>query len=333
MKFLLIPLISLCLIAVSIGQDPIFSQFYAAPIQLNPAFAGLTNSPNIAVNYRNQWPSLQQAYQTYAASYDQYFEYMNSGFGAMVLADDAGNGILKTNKFTGVYAYRLRMRSGHFVKLGVEASVVQSRLNWDKLIFLDQIDPVTGPVSPGGTPFPSTEIQPENFSNYYLDLGIGALYYSPEFYAGVTLKHLNTPDNTFLNVNDKLFSGLPLRMSIHLGSELRLLEGNNQFKAAFLSPGLMYTRQGSFSQLNIGTFVGMGTVSAGVWYRHANKTPDAVIVAVGFRKDFLRIGYSYDITVSRLTNSSGGSHELSILINLDRGVQESIYNDCFRIFR
>jgi hypothetical protein len=122
-------------------------------------------------------------------------------------------------------------------------------------------------------------------------------------------------------------------MSIHLGSELRLLEGNNQFKAAFLSPGLMYTRQGSFSQLNIGTFVGMGTVSAGVWYRHANKTPDAVIVAVGFRKDFLRIGYSYDITVSRLTNSSGGSHELSILINLDRGVQESIYNDCFRIFR
>lgn len=56
------------------AQDPIYSQYYAAPIQLNPAFAGNTYTPHIAINYRNQWPSLNQAYVSYSVSYSQFFK-------------------------------------------------------------------------------------------------------------------------------------------------------------------------------------------------------------------------------------------------------------------
>ncbi len=129
------------------AQDPIFSQFYAAPLQINPAFAGNSFGPHVAINYRNQWPSIQSgAYTTYAASYDQYIDRANSGFGLMILTDDAGQGLIKTNRVSGLYAYRLQMDNQLFVKFGVEASFVQTRLDWDQLVFFDQIDPEVGPT-------------------------------------------------------------------------------------------------------------------------------------------------------------------------------------------
>ena len=79
--FLFLSIISFLFINEVKGQDPIFSQFYAAPLQLNPAFAGNTYAPFIAVNYRNQWSGFNnfQTYNTYAASFSQFVEGLNSG--------------------------------------------------------------------------------------------------------------------------------------------------------------------------------------------------------------------------------------------------------------
>ena len=41
------------------AQDPEFTQFYANPLYLNPAFAGSSHCPRMNLNYRNQWPALQ----------------------------------------------------------------------------------------------------------------------------------------------------------------------------------------------------------------------------------------------------------------------------------
>ena len=40
------------------AQDPQFTQFYANPLYLNPAFAGTARCPRLVMAYRNQWPSL-----------------------------------------------------------------------------------------------------------------------------------------------------------------------------------------------------------------------------------------------------------------------------------
>ena len=56
------------------AQDPEFSQFYAAPLYLNPAFAGSARCPRIGLNYRNQWPALNKTYITSAVSYDQHID-------------------------------------------------------------------------------------------------------------------------------------------------------------------------------------------------------------------------------------------------------------------
>ena len=62
-----------------IAQDPVYSQFYNAHLQLNAALAGNTISPLIQLNYRNQWPALGNIYSTYSISYDQYISKIKSG--------------------------------------------------------------------------------------------------------------------------------------------------------------------------------------------------------------------------------------------------------------
>lgn len=315
------------------GQDPVYSQFYSAPLQLNPALAGLSYKPNFAINYRNQWPSLNNAYQTYGLSYDQYFDDYNSGIGVYLQGDNAGRGILKTSKIGAIYSYRLKIDRVWQLRWGIEAGLVQTRLNWDKLVFGDQIDPVLGRVSPGGTPIPGNEIPPEDLGLLYLDMGTGGVIYSKRVYAGFSIGHLNSPQQSFLPSDQGLDRGLPLRWNIHAGAELPLWGGNMSRRAPFISPGVMYVRQGPFQQVNLGTFVGMGSVYGGLWYRHAGGDPDAAIIAFGMRKDQLRVTYSYDVTISALSYKSGGAHEIGILINLDDGRGDAGFNDCFSLFR
>ncbi len=312
------------------AQDPIYSQYYAAPLQTNPAFAGNGYAPFFALNYRNQWPGLN-AYQTYTASYDQYLDYLNSGVGVMLQGDDAGQGIIRTIKVSGIYSYRLRVTEGMFVKLGAEASVVQARLDWEKLLFLDQIDIENGPIAPGGGKYPSNEAEPENLTNTYLDMSAGVLAYSKFIYGGVAIKHLNTPDESFLHVNDNLNGGLPLRYSFHVGGEIPLFESNNNGPSAFLSPNVLWVRQGDFGQWNVGMYAGLGMIYAGAWYRHARTTSDAAIFLIGWQKGLFKVGYSYDMTLSNLRSESGGAHEISLGIRLRE--PDIDFNDCLQLFR
>ena len=62
-----------------------------------------------------------------------------------------------------------------------------------------------------------------------------------------------------------------------------------------------------FRQLNLGLYLNKGAFVAGLWYRGQ----DAAIVLIGFQQNGFKIGYSYDVTVSKLSNASCGSHEIS----------------------
>ncbi len=320
-----------------------FSQFYAAPLQLNAAFAGTSFAPRIALNYRNQWPAHNapaNAYVTYAASYEQAIERLNSGFGLLLLSDAAGDGILKTNQVVLAYAYRVRIDREAGLKFGIDAGFSQVALDWDRLIFLDQIDPLNGPVDPAGNPYPTQEVRPDALSKTWFDVGAGLLFYSPVLYVGLSAKHLTTPDQSFLGLNDNLQAGLPLRLSLHAGTELRFKTRNKRGWEAFVSPNVLALRQGEFVQINAGAYLGYGPVFVGGWYRHTLTNPDALIALVGFQKGVFKVGYSFDLTVSQLTlPGSGGAHELSVLVSLDQSQtlqqrrKASRYNDCFNMFR
>jgi type IX secretion system PorP/SprF family membrane protein len=325
------------------AQDPLFSQFYSTPLVLNPAFAGTTYAPRLSATYRNQWPIHDDngtAYATYAASYEQFVPAFNSGIGILVLTDAAGDGLLKTTSFAANYAYRISVNEDFNIRLGVNAGFKQSSIDWDRLVFLDQLDPITGAVDQSGNPNISNENRPEDLSNTIFDVGAGMLAYTSKFYGGISLEHLTTPDEGFFKTNSGLIDGLPLRTSIHAGAEFVVKEGNKLHPTSFVSPNILFAKQGDQGQINAGAYYNHGIVFAGAWYRYAFTNSDAVIAVVGMQYDILKIGYSYDFTTgSSLAAKTGGAHEISLVINFDNS--ESVrskrraerYNDCFKIFR
>src|SRR5215467_13981709 len=70
MKFI----VTICFLMICINvlaQDPHFSQFFSSPLTLNPAFTGKFNGQvRAAANYRNQWPTINRAYETGTVSVD-----------------------------------------------------------------------------------------------------------------------------------------------------------------------------------------------------------------------------------------------------------------------
>jgi type IX secretion system PorP/SprF family membrane protein len=330
-----IALLSLLLTVEAAAQDPVFSQFFAAPLQMNPAFAGTTRAPRVTANYRSQWTSYEGGYQTYSVAYEQSVESLNSGFGVFVMGDDAGNGIYTTNRFAGVYGYRVRINENAAIRFGIEAGMIQTSLNWEKLVFLDQIDPLSG----NDGSLLTEEQQPASLNNSVVDIGAGILAYSDKGYIGFSIKHLNSPDRSLLDINNNLGVGLPPRMNLHAGLQIPLERGNISRDAAFVSPNILFVKQGEFAQVNGGAYFSFGKFFSGAWYRHTFKNADAAIALVGLRQGVFRFGYSFDFTLNALGQArTGGTHELSLTINFDdskeaqRRRRKSQYNDCFKMF-
>ena len=83
------------------------------------------------------------------------------------------------------------------------------------------------------------------------------------------------------------------------------------FASYKMALNIIFTQQGTFQQLNMGLNIKKSSLTGGVWYR--NK--DAFIITLGLESEYIKVGYSYDITISRLSLGSGGSHEVSMGLN------------------
>ena len=301
MRKLLFGLIFLIGVGSSHAQDPIFTQFYANPLYLNPALAGTNICPRYQMNHRNQWPSLSGNFVTNSFSYDQYFEAINGGFGLLAMHDMQGQGTIQEVNLSAIYSYHLKVNRKFTLLFAGQAMYGQKFLDWDKLTFGDMIDPrrgfiyQTGDVRRGG-------------SRGYFDVSAGIGGFTKNFYFGAAVHHLNRPNVSMIIGN----SPLPMRFTGHAGFDIPLGKKSRYSNPVSLSPNIVYRYQQGFMEMNIGTYVKYDMFTFGTWFRNR----DAFILTVGLSTNSLRIGYSYDVTVSRLTNQSGGSHEVSMGIYL-----------------
>lgn len=317
-----------------ISQDPVFSQYYIAPIHLNPAFVGVSgNGANVGLNFRMQWIGIPRAYNTFALNYDQYFESSKIGVGLRLISDSAGDGAISSNKIAGSYSYRLRIGMNGFLSGGVELGFGQQSINWDKFIFYDAIERSGGLLSPGGGFLPSLETQPPELSRIYLDINTGILYFDEKVFVGIGLAHINTPENKFLQNETNNYVGLPVRLSFQTGIQFNLRKYNKTINRSFISPNLLVIKQGPFIQINGGAFTQLNRFISGLWYRHTPSNGDALIFSFGAKYESIKLSYSFDLTISDLGISPRGAHELGLIYNFGHKDASYNINDCLMLFR
>jgi len=319
-KTLLFTLFILVWIVKSYAQDVIYSQFYANPLYLNPALAGAKLDQRITLNYRNQWPSISKGYVTYSAAWDQQFDKLSGAFGVMVNADVGGGGVYNRFSGSGIYSYRLQASRFIVLNAAIQASYVQYKLDWNKLLFSDQIDVHSGGIEP------TREYIPSKLTVGVVDLNAGILGgYKESLYFGVVVNHLTRPDIAFYDGNENKMS---MRWTVHSGVLIDFFQGmdGEDIRNFSISPNFIYVQQAEFRQLNVGMYVNKFPFVWGAWMRHNFGNPDAVIALFGFQTKNYKIGYSYDYTISHLTNRSGGAHEISIAWLFRRAIGTSRYH-------
>jgi type IX secretion system PorP/SprF family membrane protein len=127
-----------------ISQDIRFSQFYASPLHLNPAFAGAAEKTRFVSNFRSQWSSLPGSFVTTSASLDDYASKYRSGGGVLLTYDQVSPGKLSSTEMALLYYYKINIGDDWELKTGLQASVVTRKLNYYRYTYEDQLDVITG---------------------------------------------------------------------------------------------------------------------------------------------------------------------------------------------
>lgn len=292
------------------AQDPQFSQYYQAPLYLNPGFTGITPQQRLVLNHRIQWPSLPQAFSTYAASYDIFINELRSGFGFLFTTDKMGSAGWRTTTASLLYSYKVKLTENIVFSPGLSFGYGTNGLDRSKLRLGD------------GLEYDGISLDPELNKlgrQSYFDFGSGFLIYSKSLWIGASFMHMNRPNLSVLND----VSRLGMKTAVHGGVRLSLSGSlKTRARVSYLTPSFIYRMQGNtFTQLDLGLNYHIDPISVGVWYRGKpfqksvinSVTQDAFILYLGLYFKNLTIGYSYDFTVSELQTASGGAHEISIV--------------------
>ncbi len=289
------------------AQDQQYTQFYSAPTLLNPAFAGASAQSRLSSLYRNQWSLIPGGFKSYRFAYDHYASSINSGFGIVVGSDKLGTGSLKTSSMQLQYAYEVKVKRGLFFRPALQLGFVSKTLDFGNLVFYDQM------IRDGDPSYEAISYGPAR----YFDASAGALLYSAKAWMGVSVYHMNKPNEAIYNATTEI---IPTRLSVHGGLRKKIKSNYYSKVGKDMVLAFNYQAQGKFDQLDIGVYTELNPVVLGIWYRglpvksnqyqHPNR--DSFSALIGFQTGNYKVGYSYDITTSQLAvGNTGGSHEIS----------------------
>lgn len=303
----------------SYGQDPQYSQYYAAPLFLNPAMAGVELNERIGFNYRVQWPNINSKFTTYSAYYDAHLPELNSGIGFHFMQDkEVSTSVLTSTTLSSIYSYELQLARKVFFRTGFQASFMRKSLDFNSgQFFSNNINE----LNPFGAPGTNTLNlgDPVNM----LSLSVGGILITENLWIGASAFHLNQPNQSFFQDTN---SSLSMKVNFHAGYRFSLGEGGfrsdftTMSRERYFIPSINYKRQGPFEQLDLGAYLYLEPIVFGMWYRGLPFKPvqsvsnrDALVMMVGVNLiSGLNIGYSYDYTVSKIGIKSGGAQELSL---------------------
>lgn len=297
-KLILFVFFFLSILKASAQQDPHFTQYMYNMSVINPAYA--TDTPailNLGSLYRYQWAGVKGAPKTLTLfAHTPINDKIETGLS--LISDDIGDGAKKETNLFADFAYILQLNETQKLSFGLKAgfSTISTNFNGFQLN--------SGDVT--------TDLAfAENTNQTMPNIGAGAYYFTDNYYIGLSVPNILGAE--------------------HVGSSKGQINSFGTHKVhGYLTGGYVFDINEAFKlkPAAMAIFVEGAPVSVdltanvlynekfelGASYRFGDAV--SVLMNVSVTPNF-RIGYSYDYTISNLSQFSSGSHEIVLLYNLD----------------
>ena len=301
------------------GQAMHFSQYYNAPLLVNPANAALMPESDyrLGAQHRSQWAALPAPFTTTSIYGDfQAFRNKNQtnwmGIGFAFFNDNVGDGKLNLFRSDATLAYHVQIGENHMLSAGTTVSRASRSVNFSRFSFPVQWDGYTFNRND-----PNQEgkgLEKTSFNT--VSAGINYAFFPNEsFYMklGFSTANLNRPTETFFKGGENT---LQYR---HTANVDALLKTSDNF---ILNPSFYYSTQSGAQEMLYGSLflvnlykpteqIAANQIIFGVFHR----IEDAFVGVVGIQRNGLRLTSSYDYTISTLPINAGkgtGAFEISL---------------------
>lgn len=277
-------------------QDPQFTQFMHNKLIYNPGYAGTSQAICANVLYRQQWVNFPGAPKTGLISFDMPIGRLPLAIGLNVMNDQIG--FSKTLFARLAVAYNKPIGPG-ILGVGIDGGILQQQFNGNW-------------ITPDGVGSPDNAIPGYSYgtntnaklNELTYDLGFGAYYtIANRMYVGISSTHLTAQD---ISAGGNVKYSLARHYYLMGGYTFQL----NQDHA--IQPNIKVKTDAASTQLDVNlTYLFRNSFWFGVSYR----MQDAIAPMLGVRlleKKNLKIGYSYDVTTSKIKGYSAGTHEIML---------------------
>ena len=326
----------------SSGQDYAFSQFDLNMMYSNPAFAGFENNNRVLLHRRNQWMGISEKFNSNILEFNLSKDVKTQGIaggmiswaGGFYFIENHENTVLNTFNLGIIpWTFHFQLPYNTFISMGTQNVISYQTLDWDRLVFSDEIDE----LGPTGTP--TSAVQPV-YSDYtkWFDPSVGFILTKHSKFKtqsgqvtslGFAMHHLNQAIESFYN-NQTTSSSVPIKYTIH-GEHIGVFPDFVSKTFKFWKVFGKHERQGekTIQKNELGfttTLANSFQIEAGTMYRIARYSygdnqgfmSESVIPMVRMRLMAiggvgLEISYSYDFNVSKLGNiNTNATNEINL---------------------
>lgn len=271
-------------------QTPMYSQYMFNMMNINPAYTGNRENPNVTMLMRNQWAGFPGAPRTGSVSYDDRVNDRNHSWGGQMYYDRLG--IEKTTGVQGFYSYSAPFNNAT-LSLGMSFGILNYSIDYNR----------TNPYDAGDSSLQTV------IKAFMPTAGLGALLSGERWYVGLSSPALLKTKITSKNQAVVQRAGA---------------EGHYFLTGGYVMPlsGVVVVKPSVLLKASAGVPV-QADLNMNVWFNDvlgvgaSYRTEDAVVGLLELRlKQNLRLGYAYDYNISDLQFYNGGSHEFMLRYEL-----------------
>jgi type IX secretion system PorP/SprF family membrane protein len=296
--------------ALSAQQEQQYTQFMYNKLGYNPGFAGAQDVRTLSAIYRGQWLGLEGAPSVQGVSYSQSMLNERVGLGVNLVRHAVA--INKSTTANIAYAYRIKMRGGANLGVGIQASMRYLYQNW--------ADPRLRSTQPLAT---DEAIPMEPKSKVLPNFGFGVYYYKEKYYVGFSIPRLVNNNIDFAEFGGKLSREVQHIYAMG-GIKFELAESISMHPQVLLK----YVKNAPFDADINCNFEFKSRFIAGLTYRtgsgSVSKFGESLDILTGVQATKnLYLGFSYDLGITKLRKYNNGSIEATVRywINPPEGVE------------